>query len=107
MPGYLICQKFAYICGEADLRAAEMKYLEGREKVSEESKTRAWQNDRMKGWDRASQAPEGARLRRRHSGNCECRSTGSYKSNCVNGHEKRRMTHGYRQDADRSTAEGL
>src|SRR5215469_7108186 len=31
----------------------------------------------------------------------------SYKSNCVNGHEKRRMTHGYRQDADRSTAEGL
>ena len=32
---------------------------------------------------------------------------GSYKSNCVNGHEKRRMTHGYRQDADRSTAEGL
>jgi len=31
----------------------------------------------------------------------------SCKSNCVNGHEKRRMTHGYRQDADRSTAKGL
>ncbi len=28
-------------------------------------------------------------------------------SNCVTGHEKGRMTHGYRQNADRSTAEGL
>jgi hypothetical protein len=36
--GYLICQKFAYICGEADLQAAEVKYLEGSEKVSDESK---------------------------------------------------------------------
>ena len=31
----------------------------------------------------------------------------NYKRNCVNGHEKRRMSHGHRQDADRSTAEGL